>query len=221
MTYIALIGDIIQSKQLTDRSKVQKTLAAYLDDLNKTFAPYIISKLSLTLGDEFQGLFQVDTPIFHLIDLINHHMDIPIRFGVGVGSILTDINPDISIGADGPAYWHAREAIRYIHQKNDYGNTTLALRTGHHNQDDVLNSLLAAGDAIKANWRASQWEIFDTLLDFGIYEEYFDQQRLGKQLSLSSSALSKRLKSSHVKIYLRTRQSALNCLKQIKEEADD
>lgn len=57
MTYIALIGDIIQSKQLTDRSKVQKTLAAYLDDLNKTFAPYIISKLSLTLGDEFQGLF--------------------------------------------------------------------------------------------------------------------------------------------------------------------
>lgn len=87
MTYIALIGDIIQSKQLTDRSKVQKTLAAYLDDLNKTFAPYIISKLSLTLGDEFQGLFQVDTPIFHLIDLINHHMDIPIRFGVGVGSI--------------------------------------------------------------------------------------------------------------------------------------
>lgn len=43
--------------------------------------------------------------------------------------------------------------------KNDYGNTTLALRTGHHNQDDVLNSLLAAGDAIKANWRASQWEI--------------------------------------------------------------
>lgn len=59
----------------------------------------------------------MDTPIFHLIDLINHHMDIPIRFGVGVGSILTDINPDISIGADGPAYWHAREAIRYIHQK--------------------------------------------------------------------------------------------------------
>ncbi|HHH5066394.1 TPA: SatD family protein [Streptococcus pyogenes] len=100
-------------------------------------------------------------------------------------------------------------------------NATLALRTGHHNQDDVLNSLLAAGDAIKANWRASQWEIFDTLLDLGIYEEYFDQQRLGKQLSLSSSALSKRLKSSHVKIYLRTRQSALNCLKQIKEEADD
>ena len=35
---------------------------------------------------------------------------------------------------------------------------------------------------------------FDTLLDLGIYEEYFDQQRLGKQLSLSSSALSKRLK---------------------------
>lgn len=40
-----------------------------------------------------------------------------VRFGIGVGKILTDINPELSIGADGPAYWHARKAINYIHQK--------------------------------------------------------------------------------------------------------
>ena len=220
--YLALIGDIIQSKQLVDRSKAQETLKNCLEELNKTFAPYIVSKLSVTLGDEFQGLFQMDTPIFHLIDLINRNMkNSPLRFGLGTGTILTEINPEISIGADGPAYWHAREAITYIHQKNDYGNTTLAIRTGNQEWDDLLNILISAGEAIKANWRTSQWEIFDTLLDLGIYEDYFDQQVLGRCLSLNSSALSKRLKSSHVKIYLRTRQSALRCLHQLKEVTDD
>lgn len=118
MVYLALIGDIIQSKQLSQRSEAQERLKTCLKRLNELFKPYIISNFSLTLGDEFQGLMKIDAPIFYLIDLINDEMrDIPMRYGIGVGEILTDINPEISIGADGPAYWYAREAIKFIHQK--------------------------------------------------------------------------------------------------------
>lgn len=31
------------------------------------------------------------------------------RFGIGIGSISTKINSEISIGADGPGYYKARE----------------------------------------------------------------------------------------------------------------
>ncbi|EGJ26456.1 SatD family protein [Streptococcus porcinus] len=215
MVYLALIGDIIQSKQLSQRSEAQERLKTCLKRLNELFKPYIISNFSLTLGDEFQGLMKIDAPIFYLIDLINDEMrDIPMRYGIGVGEILTDINPEISIGADGPAYWYAREAIKFIHQKNDYGTTQIAIRTGEIEEDVFLNSLLSAGEAIKYNWRASQLEVFHTLLISNIYQEYFDQQQLGKLLGLSPSALSKRLKSSNLKIYLRSRHSAQQYIQQ-------
>lgn len=215
MAYLALIGDIIQSKQLSQRSEVQEQLKICLNRLNEFFEPYIISNFSLTLGDEFQGLMKIDAPIFYLIDLINDQMrNIPMRYGIGVGEILTHINPEVSMGADGPAYWHAREAIKFVHQKNDYGTTQIAIRTGEIEDDILLNSLLSAGEAIKYNWRTSQLEVFHALLISDIYQEHFNQQQLGNLLGLSSSALSKRLKSSNLKIYLRSRHTTQQYIKQ-------
>lgn len=37
-----------------------------------------------------------------------------LRFGVGIGPITTDIHRDMAIGADGPGYYKAREAIDYL-----------------------------------------------------------------------------------------------------------
>lgn len=60
----------------------------------------------------------MNAPLFQIIDRINFAMQpYQVRFGLCLGEILTDINPEQSIGADGPAYWHARKAINYIHQK--------------------------------------------------------------------------------------------------------
>ena len=118
MNYFALIGDIIGSKKIDNRYQVQKSLESCLADMNNEFQAVLASKLSITLGDEFQGLLSLDAPLFQIIDRINLAMKpYQVRFGIGMGKILTDINPEQSIGADGPAYWHARKAINYIHQK--------------------------------------------------------------------------------------------------------
>ena len=82
----------------------------------------------------------------------------------------------------------------------------------------IINTLIASSEAIKSNWRASQEIILQELLKLSIYDEHFDQQILGKQLELSTSALSKRLKSSNIKVYLRTRNCALNLFKNAGEE---
>ena len=219
MNYFALIGDIIDSKKIDNRYQVQKTLEACLNELNIKFKDVLVSKLSITLGDEFQGLLTLDAPLFQIIDRINFAMQpYQVRFGLGLGEILTDINPEQSIGADGPAYWHARKAINYIHQKNDYGNTQIAVSFEDDTKVNIINTLIASSEAIKSDWRASQEIILQELLKLGIYDEYFDQQILGKQLELSTSALSKRLKSSNIKVYLRTRNCALNLFKNAGEE---
>ncbi|MBF0786435.1 MULTISPECIES: SatD family protein [unclassified Streptococcus] len=220
MNYFALIGDIIDSKKINNRYQVQKTLESCLKQLNANYSSVVVSKMSITLGDEFQGLLSLDAPLFQIIDCINVAMQpYQIRFGLGLGTILTDINPEQSIGADGPAYWYARKALQYIHQKNDYGTTQIAVHfEGGHNVE-VINTLIASGEAIKASWRASQEIILQKLLENDIYHEAFDQQALAKELDLTtSSALSKRLKSSNIKVYLRTRNCALKLLKYAGEE---
>ncbi len=219
MNYFALIGDIIDSKKISNRYQVQKTLESCLNELNAEFKDVLVSKLSITLGDEFQGLLTLDAPLFQIIDRINLAMQpYQVRFGLGLGKILTDINPEQSIGADGPAYWHARKAINYIHQKNDYGNTQIAVYFEDDSKVNVINTLIASSEAIKSDWRASQEVILQELLKLGIYDEHFDQQILAKQLELTTSALSKRLKSSNIKVYLRTRNCALTLLKNAGEE---
>lgn len=221
MSYIAIIGDMIDSKTIANRAKYQDDLKTCLDLLNQKYQAVIVSKFSITLGDEFQGVLGKQAPIFQIIDEITQFMKgIKLRFGIGFGEIVTDIDPEISIGADGPAYWYAREAIQYIHQKNDYGNTQLALRMKDKAKEEVINSLLAAGEAIKTNWRGSQEELLEGLLEMGIYDEQFEQGILAQKLEINPSALSKRLKSSSTKVYLRTRKSALKVLCSARKEND-
>ncbi|MBF0777581.1 SatD family protein [Streptococcus cuniculi] len=219
MNYFAFIGDIVDSKKIDDRYQVQKTLESCLHQLNAKYSDVIISKMSITLGDEFQGLLTLDAPLFQIIDSINMAMKPhQIRFGLGLGTILTNINPEQSIGADGPAYWYARKALQHIHQKNDYGNTQIAVDfEGVHNVE-VINSLIASSEAIKSSWRASQEILLQKLLENDRYHESFDQQALARTLELDSSALSKRLKTSHLKVYLRARNCALKLLKEAGKE---
>ncbi len=221
MLYFAIIGDFISSKRLENRNDAQKKLKTCLDSVNQNYKELLASQFSITLGDEFQGLLLPEAPIFQLIDDINQSLvDYKIRFGIGLGEIVTDINPEQSIGADGPAYWYAREAITYIHQKNDYGNTQVAIRLADKEKAQILNTLLAAGEAIKSNWRSSQLSLLSGLLSMGIYDENFEKGQLAELLQLNSSALSKRLKSSNLKVYLRSRKTALEILREIKEEED-
>ena len=112
------MATLLVQKNSIIATKFKKSLESCLADLNNEFQAVLASKLSITLGDEFQGLLSLDAPLFQIIDRINLAMKpYQVRFGIGMGKILTDINPEQSIGADGPAYWHARKAINYIHQK--------------------------------------------------------------------------------------------------------
>lgn len=64
MDYIAIIGDMIDSKDIPNRFEGQQQLKACLDKLNKKYQAVLASKFSITLGDEFQGLLKTKAPFF-------------------------------------------------------------------------------------------------------------------------------------------------------------
>ena len=208
--YLALIADVIDSKMVQERFNLQKQLEKTLRKMNELFGDYLASCFTLTLGDEFQALLKVDAPVFQIIDTLRSELSpTQLRFGIGLGEIVTAIDPLQSIGADGPAYWNARAAINLVHQKNDYGNTQIYFSSGNDSKDLLVNALIASGEAIRSGWRGSQEEILLDLLQRSVYSETFSQQELAQSLAIQPSALSKRLKSSSIRVYLRGRAAAL------------
>lgn len=221
--YLALIADVIDSKMVQERFDLQKQVEITLQKMNELFGDYLASRFTLTLGDEFQALLKVDAPVFQIIDTLRSELTpTQLRFGIGLGEIVTDIDPLQSIGADGPAYWNARAAINLVHQKNDYGNTQIYFSSGKENQDFFVNALIASGEAIRSGWRDSQEEILLNLLKRSVYSESFSQQDLAQSLAINPSALSKRLKSSSIRVYLRGRAAALASIQStVKGEEDE
>ena len=221
--YLALIADVIDSKMVQERFDLQKQVEKTLQKMNELFGDYLASRFTLTLGDEFQALLEVDAPVFQIIDTLRSELTpTQLRFGIGLGEIVTSIDPLQSIGADGPAYWNARAAINLVHQKNDYGNTQIYFSNGKENQDFFVNALIASGEAIRSSWRGSQEEILLDLLKRCVYSENFSQQDLAQSLEINPSALSKRLKSSSIRVYLRGRAAALASIQSLaKGEAYD
>ena len=216
--YLALIADVIDSKMVQERLDLQKQVEKTLQKMNELFGDYMVSRFTLTLGDEFQALLKVDAPIFQIIDTLRSELTpTQLRFGIGLGEIVTAIDPLQSVGADGPAYWNARAAINFVHQKNDYGNTQIYFSSGKENQDYFVNALIASGEAIRSGWRESQEEILLNLLKRSVYSENFSQQDLAQSLGLNPSALSKRLKSSSIRVYLRGRAAALACIQSLEK----
>ena len=221
--YLALIADVIDSKMVEERFDLQKQLEKTLQTMNELFGEFLASSFTLTLGDEFQALLKADAPVFQIIDTLRSELTpTQLRFGIGLGEIVTDIDPLQSIGADGPAYWNARAAINLVHQKNDYGNTQIYFSCGKEKQDFFVNALIASGEAIRSGWRGSQEEILLDLLKRFVYSENFSQQDLAQSLDINPSALSKRLKSSSIRVYLRGRAAALASIQALaKGEAYD
>lgn len=212
---IAIIGDLIDSKNIENRFEVQEKLKMILEKANLDYKKYIISKWTITLGDEFQVLIKPNLKIFEMLDFISYKMNPnKIRYGIGLGKINTNINYEQSIGADGPAYWNARKAIEFIHDNNNYGNSKIAFISGNRN-DEIINNLLAYTDWMKESWTDSQKEILYTLLDSDIYSERFEQKVLAKKLNISESAMSRRVKSSGIKLYLSSKNNLAKLIKNI------
>lgn len=204
---VAIIGDIIDSRNIVDRSQVQEKLRETLEDINIRYKEHIVSKWTITLGDEFQALIKPNLELFKVLDYISYKMDpVNIRFGIGLGEIYTNIDYEMSIGADGPAYWNARDAIESIHDNNYYGSSKTSFKSKNKN-DEIINKLLNYTDWMKENWTTTQKEVLYALLENDTYSENFRQKLLAEKLDISESAMSKRIRTSGIRLYLSSRNS--------------
>lgn len=200
--YIAIIGDIHDSRLLENREDSQFRLLECLEDINKKFKTHIASNFSVSMGDSFQGLLESNSDFMEIITTIEMTMyPIEFRFGIGIGEIMTEINPKNSQVNDGPAYHYARKALELIEkteQQNATRKTSILLLDDNDESATVrlINAIFALNTAIRSKWSNRQHEIIKAYL-----ENEENQYTTAEAIGIGQSSVSKTLKSTNFFAY--------------------
>lgn len=217
-SYVAIIGDIKDSKKIGNRKKVQIKLKDVLNNINEKYESAIAAKFMITLGDEFQGLLYEGKWIVDIIEEIRKEMHpIQIRFGIGVGQITTDINSEMAIGADGPGYYKAREAVEALKQSEQKNKTQssdirIEIEDDKHSVSRMLNTIFSLMSVIQNNWSDRQREI---IWEFDKHKG--SQSECAERLNISQSSVQRSLINGNYYAYKDAKDTVNNILKEIGE----
>lgn len=219
--YIAVIGDMKRSKQLSDRNETQKKMKKVLEEINEKYEKDIASRFMITLGDEFQGLLKCGDNVMNIISLIEARMyPIEIRFGIGVGEITTEINPKVPLGADGPAYYNARYAMEFLksnEKKSKMADSSIMIRIDGDNEasEKLLNTILSLLTVIKNKWTERQREV---ICDYIEHED--NQKDVAERLGITQSSVQKNLSSAYYYSYKKAINMVSNTLSEIRRRTN-
>lgn len=217
--YVAIIGDIKESKKIENRNEVQKKLKKALEEINEKHDNDISSKFIITLGDEFQGLLCNGANTMYIISEIERKMyPVKIRFGVGVGTITTDVSKEMSIGADGPGYYKARNALEVLKDNEKKKQTNAAdirfeIESDNQATAIMINTILSLLTAIKDSWSDRQREIIWDML-----EHQDSQIDAAKRLKIKQPAVQKSLSKGRYYAYKDALDTIGKALAEIRSE---
>lgn len=211
---VALLVDIVRSRELVDRARgqalaeaafrrVENDLAAPAGDeprrrlIARAMEP-AVQPLRSTVGDEFQGVYATLGDALARVLLIRLALpdEIDCRFGIGSGEIAPVPSGDRDDLQDGSAWWSAREAIDTAHQLQ--GSSVPAARSwfvAASEPDSILpalaplvNAYLAARDQLVAELSP---RARGSLYGWLVGERQVD---LARELGVSQSAVSQALR---------------------------
>lgn len=215
--YIVIIGDIKKSKIILERKIFQEKLRKILNDVNQIYSVSISSKFTITLGDEFQGLLHSGEHIMDIIQYIKKEAyPVQIRFGIGVGAITTNINYEISIGADGPGYYKARDCIeelKLLEMKKEkaFGDVQIKIDGDNYPQELSLNALFKLMYSIEKDWTEKQRKI----INYTLFEKV-NQTKVAEYFNVTPSNIQQILSKTHYYAYKETFDTINKILSEVK-----
>lgn len=211
--YLAIIGDLIDSRHISakERRRVQQVLKQTLAKINQTYAVDIAANFLITLGDEFQGLLKRSDNVFIIMEQIQADLPThPVRFGLGIGAIYTPLEKD-AIGADGPAFHLARQAldnIKHFARKSEQPKSLMRLES-ETIASDLINHMFAQIYYQSSHWTEKQQQIV------WLMRTASSQKELAEQLNVSQPYINQVLQATGYYTY---RASLQAIVKEIKRQ---
>lgn len=154
---VVIMGDLVASRQAGSTQKVHKAFNRSVEAMNKAYEEGLISPLTITLGDEFQGLINSFSGAFSLVRamrLLLLRENVRCRFVIGGASIETPVNREKAWNMMGPGLAEARELLG-VRDQNAYRFSVLEQPV----LGRLLNTLGAVLTDIEQEWTARQREL--------------------------------------------------------------
>lgn len=182
--FVSITGDLVRSREIRERSKIQSKIKSTLEKVNRQFGKVILVKFSITIGDEFQGLITSIKQSYSLIKAIRKYLyPLNICFGVGEGGLSTKISKRTT-EMDGECFLLSRRALIQAKKRGQ----SLIYQTNDNSRDMFLNTIIMLQDAIKQNWKDLHYQrVWE-------YEKYGTTEKVAKKEGVSSQAISKALR---------------------------
>ena len=218
-SFVAIIGDMKDSRHLENRKEVQTHLQKILNQVNKKYEKDIASRFLITLGDEFQGLLYTGKDVLRIISEIRIQLyQVCLRFGIGFGKITTDIRAEMALGADGPGYYRAREAVEQLKEREKRNRPVpsdicLKMDEKDRGTEVMLNTIFNLIYVVEKGWTIRQREI---IWDMLLYED--GQQNTARRLNISQPTVQKALAAGGYYTYENALKNAAEILGEIKHD---
>lgn len=222
MEYVAIIGDIIASKEIQERGDIQEKLRYILNQINEIYDNDISANFIITLGDEFQGLLKDNRNLLDIIKYIQKMMyPVRLRFGIGIGEISTKIFHEAALGADGPAYYAARNAMEELReQERKFRKQAADIYISRYNticfEIKEINTILSLIKVIESKWSdAQRYTIWD------MEENGDSQEACAKRMYTTQSTIARRLAEGNYITYERAKRTLEEALSRLGAEKHD
>lgn len=190
------MADIISSGQ-TDQALLMADFAAVVAEVNKKAAAFFLSPLTITLGDEFQGVISNVLEAVHIVHyleevIVSSQKIFKLRYVIVEGAIDTPINKKIAYGMMGEGLTRARKQIEQLKKSDRRFNFDLEDR----DQEKALNNVFLALQSIADSWNpARDYQIVTSFLKSDDYKQ------VSKELNRTRSVMWKRHKSLNIEAY--------------------
>ncbi len=195
--YIILMADIIDSGR-KNQKELMVNFKHVINEVNSLNSNLLLSPMTITLGDEFQGIVKNIESAVNLLFLIQektikHKANFKLRYVIVEGAIETPINKKIAHGMLGEGLTQARKLLET--NKEDVRNYQFKLRD--EKKSEALVNALFLYQSIVDSWGMNKDEEL-----IGTFLALDDYKLVAEKLDKTRSLMWKRRKSLRIDEYI-------------------
>lgn len=192
-----LMADVIDSGR-KNASLLMQQIKDVVSIINKEKSKNLVSPLTITLGDEFQGLTNtIENGIKTIFDIeeliIDKQYDFKLRYVLLYGDVDTEINKNIAYEMLGNGLTSARKELNTL--KNNDSRFQIRLNKNNVKKEEYLNKAFCIYQSFVDSWKEKDLKI---VKEFLIHEDY---KIVAQNVNIDQSNAWRRKKSLNIHEY--------------------
>lgn len=169
--HFILMADIISSRA-SEGKELMSTFESVVKEVNHTHQALLLSPLTITLGDEFQGIAtSISSAVTIIINLeetlLKNKANFKLRYVLHYGEVETEINPKVAYGMLGAGLTHARKRIEALKGSS---SERVTIDIEHFQASAPLNKAFLIFTHIIDKWSKKDYGLIHMLLKHNDYK---------------------------------------------------